>query len=402
MRPHKTRGLRLNSVVAALVAAASLTAPAAAFEPTGNAIADAYLRAYEGPNTTVKAVGKVEEADGVVIIRSMTVETTSEDGSAFAQTVVLNDAELHGANLAGDVLTVDRATDVDGSVMFGDRLRLRYTSATAEGLRLKDGALAAAGALEDRFASVASGSVSDLTFLLDDTTFATADDLAITYDNDGARSIGGHAELSGLRLDGAAIGKLAGVAPLALVGDGPASLVLDAQWNAQDGILDIENLALSAPEVGLLGLSLRFDGIADDAPEERSEPAPDGAADETDGAADDEPQRFLSGSITIRDDGIAVPMFDALARQQQMAPGSFRSLVLNAISGALFAYDDPIFRTHLVGALDMLLDGNATVTVSSDPILPIPVQLLEQTADPQLLQALPGMLRLSVDSHPNE
>ncbi|MFD1694476.1 hypothetical protein [Roseibium aestuarii] len=112
---------------AALLSGAALVTPAAAFEPTGNEIADTYLTLLEsGQNETV-TVGKVEASGDVVTLSDLLFVNNGDDGTRLS----IDTNTLKGATIEADGRLTIETLALQG-IRITDKQDTTVTAATAE------------------------------------------------------------------------------------------------------------------------------------------------------------------------------------------------------------------------------------------------------------------------------
>ncbi|MEM6848218.1 MAG: hypothetical protein AAF580_09110, partial [Pseudomonadota bacterium] len=131
--------LRWGAALPVLGAGLVIAAGALAVEPTGNAVADAFIAAHESERGRILEVGEVSEAGGTVIISSMSAEVDvpaaeSDPNVPFEMSdevrveytdVVIRDGAVEAGVLVADEINIATVTsDMTPIVIVGGPLRM--------------------------------------------------------------------------------------------------------------------------------------------------------------------------------------------------------------------------------------------------------------------------------------
>ncbi|MEM9220911.1 MAG: hypothetical protein AAGB11_00720 [Pseudomonadota bacterium] len=390
---------RARTAVAALAALIAWSLPATAFEPTGNAIADAYLRGYVGPGTAVDSVSGVGEDGGDVTIESFTVSIseTIQDTAQSILEITARDVVISKPTLDGDTLVAERVDT--GAVTWAGMvpgLRIDFASSQTRDVRLIDGAWGAGADWEKNLRSYGRSTAFGMAVSHNGETYATADTVAVeNFILEPALQQAMAVE--GLRVDATKLAQAAGSPPPRIaLEDHPMAVFIDGRWNPENGETEIGAFEITAPSLGGIKLSTRLLGLTREAVKIVFPPP---------GSPQSQPEEWgalgiAALTLSVRDDGVAQDLVAMGAESSGLAPDAFIALATNGVAGALMAYPDAEFRTQFVAALGALMRGGSTMTLNANPPEPLLFKEFDEIG-PATIDELPQKLGLSVESTPN-
>lgn len=374
---------------------AVLATPAAAFEPTGNVVADAFLATLERGGYTDVAAASVSRAEGAVVIDRVSAAAATDVGQTLAvDTIRIRGGAVNADNaLVAEEITYSdvRVTEADGSTtstigsvaivapafptgdsdpvtgvgtLFGafETVRMEEIVASApDGTSIEVGAIAAT--VEERdFETAAAGSFSVEDLVFDVSTWeepAESQMRALGYER--------------LTLD--------------LVGRG--------RWEAATGRAVVEGLRVSAEDVGALTVDANLDGLTAATLTELQAGVSDFAQTLT------LLQNVTLSGLTVRysDDGLTQRLLADTAKRANVPPEALVDGLVATIPDALSILNAPGFTEMVASAARTFLDAPGTLTVAAAPAAPV---TFAEVLGSALMNpgAIPAILNLEITAAP--
>lgn len=394
-----------TGAVALCLLTIGVTRPASAFDPTGNAVADAYIAAYVNERAKIVEVSGVEETDGVVRIARFIVEyrAVGDDGKTSVPSIRIDmhDTAIYEPLLSDSILRAARIETGSSRYDF-DSFVVTQAADVYTDVALTDGDWSDSAGIRGSASTYSTFAASDLEFASADATYATASQMRMIQKRTNAdapnEQIESRFEVDHLIFDGNSLADAAETAELAALEAYAFDAGWDILWSGEEANIRVA-VDVAAESLGAMTASATFGRIPAEWWDKLDAAliAEDGSAGVLLGELS-----FLDGSLTVRDEG-AMKSFVAFgAARRDWPPGVFRSFVANLLLGTLAAFDDPIFRTRLAGGLDAILNGNSTLTVRADPAQALPLNYYFGGLSPEAKRALPSLLRLSAESTTND
>ncbi|MEM9220910.1 MAG: hypothetical protein AAGB11_00715 [Pseudomonadota bacterium] len=349
--------------------------PVLAFEPTGNDAADALLRSLESDGQVVTSVGEVDERSGIITVRDIRTRTVPGAASQGGEAIDL--VELHQPEL--DIDGIYRVallktsgytfTDDDGS-------STKIASMGDEDQRLLPGIFTQDATLSEAIASGGRYLYSDIYFnvLAEEGEYRFGfEELAwIPTITATTTHVAGEFRSTGISFKWPSSDEAAAEIARVQKDLGPGMLVMEFDWEAEGGVLDIASLTLSIP--GLLDLSLR-QNIVGFTVENASGLFP------TDGVSTPESLagvKLDEGSITVIDNGAIDLVVQESARTIGLSPAAVRQMSAELLSGVLLDIGDPEIMGMLSTAATALASGQGNaITITTAPEQPVSIKTLE-------------------------
>ncbi|NBN77926.1 hypothetical protein GWI72_06545 [Microvirga tunisiensis] len=368
-----------------------LTSGALAFDPTGNAAADAFLKRLEAGETKIVSVGDV-----------------SEDGDQVSiESIVLADSKPEGDKMEIGVATLTAAEEQADGKLAMDGLALEELTLTSDGTVMT---LAQLVATEVTLPSVADLAKADstatpgystveiegVTILDKDKTEVGVESIYLAANSmEGNWPTSGELQVTGIALTAAQMEEEA-KKQLTELGYDKLSFDIASNftWSPQTGDLDFPQFDLTGADMGSLALAFKIGGLTADVVK-KLEAAKDNS---------EESMALLQGlsvsSLRLRFENAS--LVDRVLDQQAKAAGTDRAAFVTQLKAGmpmmLALLQNPDFQTSVSTALSSFLDKPGSLTVEAKPAQPVPVAQIMGTA---MLapQTLPQVLGVAVTAN---
>lgn len=380
------------STAAAFAATALLATAAHAREPTGNIVADAFLRTLEQNGYQDVTTGTVTRDSGETVL-----------------------ANISAKNASGAAVTIQEVT-IQGGLINADN-ELRAEVIVYSDLQMDDpeaGGTSSVGRITVTSPRFPVGATSDvvLTSFLGEFDALALEEVAMAVPDGGDITIKSMtAEVSERNLAVAAGGKFTvddfildvsmmdpeAVAQLNSLGYEELTIDLsgDARWEAESGRATVSELSVSVVDLGGLSLVATIDGLT-----------PDNVQALGAGVNDFNQLLTVLQSVTIgamtltyEDDGLTNRVLDATAEQTGEGRQTLVDGLLTALSQATGALGDADLEQSVQAAARTFLNDPGTVELNAAPAAPIPMAQLIGAAmmSPQMV---PQLLNLTITARP--
>ncbi|ADZ70798.1 hypothetical protein [Polymorphum gilvum] len=380
---------------AVAVVALALARSALAFEPTGNATADAFLGLIEAGKARVASVGAVSGHGDQIEIREIVLDGTDEPGTSaeIAKVVitggeVLADGRLKMAALALDDVTLD-----------ADDTEVSFTAFRATDLVLPSAAEIAAGGGEPVVGpSYRTIETFGVTVITEDGNEVALDKLFVAVDAmDGDLPTAGRLALSGLLVEAENLDE-DGKKSLTDLGYDSLTLDVDAAfaWDPQTGVLDLSRLDLSGAEVGALALKVQLAGLTREVVTRLNESREDS----------DQALALLQGvsvaglSIRFDNDSVVERLLDSQAKEAGVDRDTFVAQLQAGLPMLLTILQNQAFQDMVMRAVTTFLQDPVSLHAEAKPAAPVTVAQIMGTAM-MAPQSLPQVLGVSVSANGN-
>ncbi len=386
--------MRHCSTAPALALAATLLAalPAAAFEATGDPVADALLSILEAQGGEV-TVGGASTSDGVTAIEGFQAVTTEDGGTSTLRIATIT--VDNGAVTDGGGLTADAMGFQDLSVTsMPDEGSITVAEIAASDVRLPPPAVVSEEGLASEEAHYGELTLSSISLVTEDGVPVPIERIALSGSDpsaSGPRT--GSFSLVGLALPPEALDDEDLAAQLAGLGYSGITLNVEGEgsWQAEDGRLDLSRVALEAVDMGVLTLTGDLSGLTEEVLDKL------GTEDQDPNEALAVLNEVLVSAITVeyRDEGLAERVIAQTAAAQGATPAEFATQMGQAMPMMLSAIEDQAFIREVTEAVTSFLGNPGTLTVSADPQQPLPVSQIVGTAM-MAPQTIPTVLGVTV------
>lgn len=378
---------------AALLLLVLSATPAAAFDPTGNVVADAFLSTLErGGYGEVRADG-VRRDGGAIVLDGVSATAAPEVG----QTLTIGTVAIAGGAVNGDnALVADRitygsvaVTDADGGTTSTiGSVTIERPLFSTDAAEPVTGVTTLLGAFDHVELADVVANAPDRSPVRVRTIAATVDERDID------RAAAGSFAVSGLVFDVSAWDEPAESQMKAL---GYAELSMDlsgkGRWEAATGRAVVEGLTVGVADLGTLTLDAAMDGLT------RS------ALAGFQGSGGDMAQLLpllqavtLSG-ITLRyvDAGLTPRLVADAAKRASVPPEALVQGLVATIPDALAILGSPAFTEKVAAAAETFLNSPGTLLVRATPAEPVS---MAQVVGAALMSpaSLPGLLNLDVSA----
>ncbi|MEM8551228.1 MAG: hypothetical protein AAGF45_02540 [Pseudomonadota bacterium] len=383
--PARVRALML---AASLLLCAALPAPLAAFEPTGNLIADAYLRAVENAGFSEARAGSVERVADSTILNDV---AGGRDGAAR---ITMDTVILDGALMDADSVIIASAITYDGVAIAGgpNEGSSNLGRVMLTNVRLPTAAPGAesTSALLGTFATLSMG---DLTARSAAGETLTLSSLSITRAPAEGTQSAGTIAMEDLVFDLALFEEQAARELRALGYEAlSVDLSADAAWDSGNGAATLNSAALSIEEMGTLELKGTATGLTSEVLNRL-----------TSANADFTRLTETLGQVTLR--RVEVAFADAgltgrLLERTSQARQTDRSIIIgqltDALSRLLATVGDQAFTDTVVSTVRGFLQAPGKVRIRAEPSEP--VSALELISAAMLNpRTIPTLLAISIE-----
>ena len=379
------RSFLLRGVSAAVVGL-FLTQGALAFDPTGNAAADAFLKRIETGDSKIVSIGDVSEDGDQVIIEMIVLEGSKpETGKLEIGVTTLTGAE----------------EQADGKLALGG-LALEEVTLTADKSVITIAQLVATEVVIPSAADIAKGDsssapgygtveVEGVNILDESKKEVSIDSLYLaTSAMEGKWPTAGELQLTGLIIDPAHFEE-EGKKTFTELGYEKLSMDLASNftWSPTSGDLDIPQLDLTFAEMGKLSMALKVGGLTADVVNKL-----EAAKENT-----EESLALLQGlsvttlSIGFDNNSVVERVLDQQAKAAGTDRAGFVTQLKAGLPMMLAILQNPEFQTSVSTALSSFLDKPGSLKIEAKPAQPVPVAQIMGTAmlAPQTLPQVLGV-----------
>jgi hypothetical protein len=389
-----------RAVLLALLAAPAFPAGAAAFEPTGNVVADAFLATLERGGYGEVAARAVSRADGAVVLDGVSATaTTPAAPDTGAQTLAIASVRIAGGAVNGDnALVADeiryedvRVTEADGTTA-SSIATVAITAATFP----TEAANGAAGVatLLGSFETVALEGIDAAA--PDGSTVTVGAIRATVEERDLAIAAAGSFGIDDLVFDISAWDEPAESQMRAL---GYETLTMDldgrGRWEAASGRTVVEDVTVAVDDLGTLTLGAAFDGLTETT-----------LADLGANAADFGQLLTLLQTVTLSnltvsysDAGLTGRLVTDAAQRAGVPEEALVQGLVATIPDALAILNAPEFTASVTDAARTFLADPGTLRIAIAPGAPVAVAEVIGAA---LMNpgSIPGLLNLEITAAP--
>ena len=379
------RSFLLRGVSAAVVGL-FLTQGALAFDPTGNAAADAFLKRIETGDSKIVSIGDVSEDGDQVIIEMIVLEGSKpETGKLEIGVTTLTGAEEQAdGKLALDGLALEEMTlNADKSVItIAQLVATDVVIPSAADIAKGDSASAPGyGTVEVEGVNIQDESKKEVS--IDSLYLATSA-------MEGKWPTAGELQLTGLVIDPAHFEE-EGKKTFTELGYEKLSMDLASNftWSPTTGDLDIPQLDLTLADMGKLSMALKVGGLTADVVNKL-----EAAKENT-----EESLALLQGlsvttlSIGFDNNSVVERVLDQQAKAAGTDRAGFVTQLKAGLPMMLAILQNPEFQTSVSTALSSFLDKPGSLKSDTKPAQPVPVAQIMGTAmlAPQTLPQVLGV-----------
>jgi hypothetical protein len=385
----------LRSTACRLVLVLSATAPfaplpAAAFTPTGNEVADAFMAVLETDDGTVESYGSVSEGGETVIIKDLLLKRKSDDNrSATIATTTLRDGmvQSNGRLKLGNLSMSDlSATAEDGALSIGSFTATNLILPTPEELDGGDGQSVTGPSYEtlevlDAAISDGDGNKFDIGRL-----FTAIDEM------DGDLPTAFRFAIDDLKIEAS---NLDTDAQKTLTDLGYENLALSAEgqgrWDPEQETLEVKNLKLSGADAGTFALNLSLGGVSRDVITKlgATEGDPESAMGLVQGIS------VQNVSVRLDNSSLVERVLDMQAREAGMDRATLVQQLTAGLPMMVSILQNPAFQEKVVTAATRFLNNPVSLDVTVAPANPVPfAQIMGQAM--MAPQTLPEVLGVDV------
>ncbi|WP_346912462.1 hypothetical protein [uncultured Roseibium sp.] len=364
--------------------------PAAAFTPTGNEVADAFMAVLETDDGIVDSYGSVSEGGETVIIKDLHLKRKDDDTkSATIATTTLRDGmvQSNGRLKLGSLSLSDLSAKADdGGLDIGSFNATNVVLPTPEELNANDGDTVVGPSYDTL--EVLDAAVSDG----DGNKFEIGRLFTAIDEMDGDLPTAFRFAIDDLKIEAS---NLDGEAQKTLSDLGYEKLTLSAEgqgrWDPEKETLEVKNLKLSGAEAGSFALNLSLGGVSRDVITKLS--ATEGDPESAMGLV----QGISIQNISIRLDNSS--LVERVLDMQAREAGMDRATLVQQLSAGLpmmvSILQNPSFQEKVVTAATTFLNDPVSLEVTVAPANPVPfAQIMGQAM--MAPQTLPEVLAVDV------
>ncbi|MXN64503.1 hypothetical protein GR183_06265 [Stappia sp. GBMRC 2046] len=387
--------LRNRALAVTLACGVAFSWPALAFDPTGNATADHFLKTVEAGGATVSGIGSVSQDGDGIQINDLSVDIRENEKAAklvVGQTMLRNASVLDNDRLSVGLLEMTTITiEADDGGL------------TVQGLKTTDTVLPSPEEVSKAGTSNAvaplyrSAEVNGIEIQTDDQGVVPIEQIKVTVDAmDGDLPTAGTISMRGLKLSRDELDD-DGKKMLTDLGYEEVSLAVHGvgKWTPDDGRLNMERISISGENVADLSLSARINGVTRDLVEK---------LDKAQGNAQ-EAMGLLQGlsiehlSIDLQNKSVIERVLDMQAAEAGTDRAAFVGQLTGALPLLLSILNNPQFQDKVATALTTFLNEPNSLRAVAAPANPVPVAQIIGAAmiAPQTLPDI-----LSVDIQANQ
>lgn len=388
---QSARRFALASLVATTALAAAL--PAAAFEPTGNEIADVFLAGIEASGATDLKVGAVSGDDDTTEI--VALAATIKEGDTTSQLdidrIVIDEADIVDGRIEAGSVTAN------GIVMSSPSGKFTAGKASATGVRIPSAADIGSGPEAMAQQSVYDGArLEGIVFSDNEGLTVPVESIALDADD----IVDGIARKGSLRANRIVIDVNAlpddaeGKPELLRLGYDrlTLSLAMAGEWDADTATGTLETFEITAENAGTLTVSAKVGGLTEEVVEKLKT---------TDNP--DETTQLLQGltvqdvSIDFTDDSLTGRLLDAQAKESGTTGAVLADQIAASLPAMLSMLQNPTFEKSVAAAAGSFLKSPGSIKATAKPASPVPIAMIVGTAM-MAPQTLPNVLNVEVVS----
>ena len=385
-----------RSVLVLAIAAAPLLFPhkSAAFEPTGNVVADHLLRTIDAGDAKVTGYDGVSETGGIVTITGLEARMDDAgeesrlriDTTEIENGVVGDDGALTAASMRMRNVVIDEEDDDDVSV-------------AVAAIEITDPVLPAPESVSNLSGNeviapaYSRAELNEIVIEAEDTGRIPIARALVTIDQmDGDMPTAGSLRVEEIRVNADALDD---DERDALSDLGYESLTLTAEvsgnWDPESGSLSIDNITLSGDDAGTLNASLKINGVT------RALVTQLDAAQNNPQQAMGLMQGLLVEEVTVRldNDTLVERVLDMQATEAGVTRETFVTQLTGALPMMLAILNNAEFQNEVAGAASVFLNDPKSLQVTAMPGTPIPFASILGAAM-MAPQSLPALLGVSV------
>ena len=185
------------------------------------------------------------------------------------------------------------------------------------------------------------------------------------------------------------------------------SMTMSGSWQAEQGLVDVENYTIDFTDVGTLSLALSFSGYTLDfikAAQQTSEALQENAGKEAQDAANlamlglMQRLTFNSAEISFDDAGITNRALDYAGKEQGVSGSTMAQMLKGMTPLVLAQYNIPKLQTMVSEAVNTYLDDPGNFTISAAPENPVPFPIIMGAAM-GAPNTLPDVLGMTVEAN---
>lgn len=387
------RRISSRFLAAGLLSATFLLAPAHAFEPTGNATADAFLALMEVEEANVTGIASIEgsESDFTITGISLVHKQDDDKTGSIAEVVVEGGEVLSNGRLKAGRLSLNEVS------LNSDNGKVAFGSFDGTDLVLPSAAEIAAGDEETLIGpSYSTIEVMDATFEDEDNKGASVGRIFLAIDEmKGDLPTASRIAVDGLMIDVSNLGK-DGQKELTKLGYTSLDLGLEGngRWDPDTGAVDLEKLALTGKDMGTLNISMKLGGVTRDIVEQLK-------------ATSDNPQQAMglvqgvsvsNLKIRVDNDSIVDRVLDAQANEVGTDRAGLITQINSTLPLMLGVLQNPEFQNAVAAAVGTFLQNPVSLEAVAAPAAPVPVSQIMGTAM-MAPQSLPQILGVSLTAN---
>jgi len=388
MRPA-LRPLIGRFALATLLASAAVL-PARAVEPTGNAIADAFLAGVEASGAEALVVESVTGDDDTaeIVGFSATLDDEGEKSEMAIDRIVIDDAALADDRIEAGTVTLNGVTISNGKGKF------TAGRAAATGVRFPSPRDISSGANAIAAEADYDGArVDGIVISGEDGYTVPVESVSFTAEQgDDGTVTRGTIAADRIVLDVASMPADDAKKELTRLGYDRLTLSFASagSWDPATATGRIEKLELSAEGIGKLTVSATIGGLTEEVVEKLRNPSDQ-----------DETTQLLQGltiaevSIAFDNETLVNRMLAAQAKEAGTTPETLADQLATALPAMLAILKNPEFQSKLAAAGALFLREPVSLVATAKPAAPVPVAMLFGTAM-MAPQTLPQVLNVDV------
>ncbi|WP_417691792.1 hypothetical protein [Roseibium sp.] len=385
-------------IVPALLIGVS-TLPAAAFEPTGNTIADAYLDVLESGRAKVVSIGSVETTAQVIALKNIEMETTGlKSGTvAIAITELVNGSLNKDGRLKVDLLTVEGLEATSGK-----NGTVHVSTAVAENITLPSPAQlkGPTGDVKDDYWQFLFDQLDVQGIRLSGNGASPIDVQQIRLrqsDIQNGVSLKSEVSVAGLNIPADSLGPKGSKQLTDLGYDSlQVSAEVNGAWEPLTGKLNIDNSTVMFKDMGDVSVSLTLGGFTKEIMAKLQ--AADDATEPEEVLGLLQSLTFEKAELRIDNEGLYSRALETQGEKYGMDSKTMEMQMSLALPLLLGQLQDEAFRTQVNDALAAFIANPRALTLAANPTT-IPTFGLLAGAGILAPQSLPGVLGLTVDAN---
>lgn len=388
-------GLNRYALAGALACGVAFSGSVAAFEPTGDATADHFLKTVEAGGATISSVGSVSVDGSDISFTDLSVDIDDDGKKAKLE---IGETTLTGASVS------------DNNRLSVQLLQMRTISIeaddgglTVQNLETTDAVLPSpeevskAEAGGDAIAPLyQSAKLSGISIQTEDQGTVPIDEITVTVDAmDGELPTAGSFHLRGLKLSKTELDE-DGQEMLTDLGYEEVDLSISGtgKWEPDDGLLDLQALSISGENVGNLTLSARINGFTREVMEklDQAQGNPDQALGLLQGLG------IEHLSIDLQNSSVVERVLDKQAQEAGTDRAAYVGQLTGALPFMLSVLNNPQFQEKVASALTTFLNDPKSLRAVAAPANPVPVTQLIGAAM-AAPQTLPDILGVNIEAN---